>query len=41
MKEIKRILKPNGHLLAMVNSTQDLNYGAGQGKKTRRKLLFC
>ena len=40
MKEIKRILKPNGHLLARVNSTQDLNYGAGQGKKLEENYYF-
>lgn len=29
--EIKRVLIPGGYLLARVNSTKDINYGAGQG----------
>lgn len=40
MKEIKRILKPNGNLLARVNSTSDLNYGAGKGEKLEDNYYF-
>lgn len=40
MKEIKRILKPNGHLLARVNSLQDKNYGVGNGKKLEENYYF-
>ena len=40
MKEIKRILKPNGHLLARVNSLQDKNYGVGNGQKIEDNYYF-
>lgn len=40
MKEIKRILKPNGNLLARVNSISDLNYGAGQGQRLEENYYF-
>ncbi len=40
MKEIKRILSPNGHLIARVNSTADINHGAGQGKKLEENFYF-
>lgn len=40
MKEIKRILRPNGHLLARVNSTEDTNHGAGQGEKIEENFYF-
>lgn len=40
MKEIKRILKPNGHLLARVNSVEDINHGAGQGKKLEENFYY-
>lgn len=40
MREIKRILNPNGHLLARVNSTADINHGAGQGKKIEENFYF-
>lgn len=40
MKEIKRILKLNGTLLARVNSICDLNYGAGQGTKLEENYYF-
>ncbi len=33
ISEIKRILTPGGHLLARVNSLNDVNHGAGQGKE--------
>ena len=33
MQEIKRILRPGGHLIARVNSTKDVNYGAGSGEE--------
>lgn len=31
VNEIKRVLIPNGYLLCRLNSTNDVNYGAGQG----------
>ena len=31
LQDIKRVLKPGGHLFCRVNSTKDVNYGAGQG----------
>ena len=34
--EIKRVLKPDGILLLRVNSTEDVNYGAGQGTEIER-----
>lgn len=40
LKEIKRILKPGGHLMARVNSVDDLNYGALQGKKIEENYYF-
>ena len=40
MEEIKRILKPNGNLLARVNSISDLNYGAGQGQKIEKTITL-
>ncbi len=40
MKEIKRLLSPNGHLIARVNSTADINHGAGQGKKLEENFYF-
>lgn len=40
MQEIKRILSPNGHLLARVNSIADVNHGAGQGKKLEDNFYF-
>ncbi len=40
MQEIKRILSPNGNLLARVNSTADINHGAGQGKKLEENFYF-
>lgn len=40
MQEIKRILTPNGHLIARVNSTADINHGAGQGKKIGENFYF-
>jgi len=38
LDEIKRILKPNGVLLARVNSVRDVNHGAGQGKEVEHHL---
>ncbi len=40
MHEIKRILKPQGHLIARVNSMQDVNHGAGQGEKIEENFYF-
>ena len=31
--EIRRILKQNGYFICRVNSTNDINYGAGKGEK--------
>lgn len=31
VNEIKRVLKPSGYLICRVNSTKDVNYGAGNG----------
>lgn len=36
LAEIKRILKPGGCLLCRVNSTRDINHGAGQGIKIEK-----
>lgn len=41
MREIKRILTPNGYLIARVNSVDDINYGAGQGEKLEENFFFC
>ena len=40
MREIKRILTPNGSLLARVNSTEDVNFGAGQGELIEENYYF-
>lgn len=40
MQEIKRILKPKGNLLARVNSTADINHGAGRGEKIEENFYF-
>ncbi len=40
MKEIKRILTSNGYLIARVNSVEDTNHGAGQGKKLEENFYF-
>lgn len=40
MREIRRILKPGGSLFARVNSVQDVNHGAGQGKKIEDNFYF-
>lgn len=40
LSEIKRILTPHGHLLARVNSTDDINYGANQGTKIEEDFYF-
>ena len=40
MREIKRILTPNGYLIARVNSVDDINYGAGQGEKLEENFFF-
>ena len=40
MKEIKRILKPNGVLLARVNSVEDIIHGAGQGEKIEDNFYY-
>lgn len=38
LEEIKRVLKPKGILLFRVNSTKDVNYGAGEGKEIEHHL---
>lgn len=40
MKEIKRILKDGGVLLARVASVNDFNFGAGQGEKRENNYYF-
>lgn len=40
MKEIKRILKDGGVLLARVASVNDFNFGAGQGEKQENNCYF-
>ena len=40
MEEIKRILKKGGYLFARVNSINDINHGAGQGKKLEENYYF-
>lgn len=40
MREIKRILTPNGYLIARVNSVEDINHGAGQGKKLEENFYY-
>lgn len=40
MKEIKRILKDNGILLARVASTNDFNFGAGVGHELEKNFYF-
>jgi hypothetical protein len=40
MKELKRILTKNGNLIARVNSTEDVNHGAGQGEKLEENFYF-
>ena len=38
LKDIKKILKPNGHLLIRVNSINDVNHGAGSGEEIEHHL---
>jgi SAM-dependent methyltransferase len=38
LAEIKRVLKPNGFLCFRVNSVNDKNHGAGQGKEITKHL---
>ena len=40
MKEIKRILKDDGILLARVNSTKDINYGSNEGVQLEENYYF-
>lgn len=40
MNEIKRILKPKGHLLARVNSIEDVNHEAEKGKLIEKNFYF-
>ena len=48
LKEIRRVLRPEGHLFVRVNSVNDVNHGAGQGEevephlyKTSEGMLKC
>lgn len=38
LSEIGRILVPGGHLIIRVNSVNDVNHGAGQGRLIERNL---
>lgn len=40
MRELKRILTSGGSLLARVNSTEDVNFGAGRGEKIEENYYF-
>jgi SAM-dependent methyltransferase len=40
LKEIKRVLKPNGYLIGRVNSVNDFNYGAGSGKEIEENFYL-
>lgn len=40
IKEIQRVLVPNGHLLFRVNSVNDINHGALQGEKIEENFYF-
>ena len=40
LKEIKRILVNNGHMLFRVNSMNDVNHGAGQGIEVEHHLYM-
>ena len=39
LEEIKRVLKPGGILLFRVNSMNDVNYGAGEGREVEPHLF--
>lgn len=38
LKEIQRVLRPEGHLFVRVNSVNDVNHGAGQGEEVEPHL---
>lgn len=40
MEELKNILTTGGYLLARVNSTADINHGAGQGEKIEENFYY-
>lgn len=40
VKEINRVLKPNGYLIVRVNSINDFNYGAGSGKEIEKNFYL-
>jgi len=40
VKEIKRVLKGNGYLIARVNSVNDINYGAGSGEEIEKNFYL-
>ena len=40
VKEIKRVLKSNGYLIARVNSVNDINYGAGSGEEIEKNFYL-
>ena len=40
IKEIKRVLKPNGYIIGRVNSVNDINYGAQGGKEIEKHFYL-
>ena len=40
IKEIKRVLKPNGYIIGRVNSVNDINYGAQSGKEIEKHFYL-
>ncbi len=40
IKEIRRVLKPNGYIIGRVNSINDINYGAGNGKEIEKNYYL-
>jgi ubiquinone/menaquinone biosynthesis C-methylase UbiE len=40
IKEIKRVLKPNGYLIGRVNSVNDINCGALSGKEIEKHFYL-
>lgn len=39
LREIQRVLVPGGHLILRVNSVNDVNHGAGQGKEIEHHVF--
>ncbi|MFT8352300.1 class I SAM-dependent methyltransferase [Clostridium saccharoperbutylacetonicum] len=40
VKEIRRVLKPNGYLIGRVNSTNNFNFGAGCGEEIEKNFYL-